>query len=199
MAELFTNEIKYFFIANYLTMNTRELTDVINKKFGTNYKQKQLQSYKKNHNLKSGIISRFSKGSIPKNKGTHSCPAGCKKTWFKSGHQPKNTVPVGTEVMASIGYIKVKVGEPNHWKFKHIMEWEKHNGEIPKGSVIIFLDGNVIHTNIENLKMISRSENAIMNRNKLRTNYSELTRTAVLLAKLMRAKSERIRKYKNRR
>ena len=64
------------------------------------------------------------------------------------------------------------------------MEWEKHNGKVPQGRMIIFKDGNHYNCNIENLICITRAENAIMNHQKLRPDSEEFTETAVALAKL---------------
>lgn len=41
--------------------------------------------------------------------------------------------------------------------------WEMHNGPIPKGHVIRFIDGNNLNCNIENLKLITRKEHAQLN------------------------------------
>lgn len=43
---------------------------------------------------------------------------------------------VGDEVINDFGYVKVKVAEPNVWKFKHRIVWELAHGEIPANSVI---------------------------------------------------------------
>ena len=48
----------------------------------------------------------------------------------------------GTEVMTTDGYLKIKIAEPNVWRFKHIIEWEKYHGEVPEGMLISFKDGD---------------------------------------------------------
>lgn len=93
----------------------------------------------------------------------------------------------------SYGYVKVKIEEPNVWKRKHILEWEKYNREIPKGSYIIFLDNNKMNTDISNLEIVTRSENLILNRKNLRFDDRELTKQAVSLVKL----TDKINKLKN--
>ena len=55
------------------------------------------------------------------------------------------------------GYWKIRVidektGEIN-WLYEHRFIWEKHNGSIPKGCVIKFIDGDRNNLNIENLRL----------------------------------------------
>jgi hypothetical protein len=88
---------------------------------------------------------------------------------------PHNWQPVGTEIMDEDGYIKVKVRNPKTWKFKHRLIWEKANGRIPSGGVIIFADGNRLNTRLDNLLLVSRSELAVMNHLGLISNNGKLT------------------------
>lgn len=99
--------------------------------------------------------------------------------------------PVGAEVMATIGYLKIKVAEPNRWRFKHIMEWEKHNGKVPEGCLISFKDGDHYNCSIENLMCITKSEHSVLNRQRLRSESAELTETGLFLAKLKLKVSQR--------
>ena len=89
--------------------------------------------------------------------------------------------------------MKIKVAEPNKWRFKHILEWEKHNGKVPDGCMISFKDGNHYNCSIENLMCITMTENAILNRQGLRSESAEQTETAVILAKL-KHKIRRVKK-----
>lgn len=68
---------------------------------------------------------------------------------------------------------------------KHILEWEKHNGPVPKGKIVIFLDGNVLNTEIENLMLIERKVHVRMNQLGLRYQDSDSTRTGVYVAELV--------------
>lgn len=43
---------------------------------------------------------------------------------------------------------------------RHRRLWEEHNGPIPKGYVVKFIDGNPMNAEIENLRCISRSQHA---------------------------------------
>ena len=109
--------------------------------------------------------SFFPKGHQPMNKGRKQTEymseeqlAKTKATRFKKGHVPKNHKPVGYERITRDGYIEVKTAEPNVFELKHRLVWIEHNGEIPPGYNIQFKDGNRQNVSIENLYMISRSE-----------------------------------------
>lgn len=75
----------------------------------------------------------------------------CSKTTFKKGHVPANKVELGHERKDKDGYWLVKVAEPNVFKHKHRVLWEKHYGPIPKGLVVSFIDGNPDNVCIGNL------------------------------------------------
>lgn len=70
------------------------------------------------------------------------------------------------------------------WRMKHILEWEKHNGPVPKGKAIIFADGDTTNTDISNLVMVDRSQLAVMNRWNLKGSGRELMETAANTAAL---------------
>ncbi len=82
----------------------------------------------------------------------------CSKTTFKKGHVPANKVGIGHERKDIDGYWLVKVAEPNVFKHKHRVLWEKHYGPIPKGSVVSFIDGNPDNICIENLRIETKIE-----------------------------------------
>ena len=125
------------------------------------------------NNCNRGKGTRFKKGHIPFNKGKKMKIAGrMSETFFKPGHRPQNAVPVGTEVVSSDGYLKVKVAEPNEWKYKHRLVWENENGSIAKGMALIFKDGNRMNCSIENLELLTRSE--LMRRNTIHRYPREL-------------------------
>ena len=43
---------------------------------------------------------------------------------------------------------------------KHRYIWQQHHGEVPKGSMVVFKDGNRKNTDISNLLLITRGLNA---------------------------------------
>ena len=70
-----------------------------------------------------------------------------------------NARPVGSERISK-GYVRVKVAEPDVWRFKHVVVWEKANGEPVDGKLhtVIFLDGNTRNFDPANLYRLTRRE-----------------------------------------
>ena len=125
-------------------------------------------------------FGRFQKGHVPANKGKKMpYNANSARTRFKKGQIPPNTVPVGTEVVDSYGYRKVKVSDGSNkqerWKYAHHQVWEAHHGEIPKGSIVVFKNGDSSDIRIENLECITRAQHAIRNRDKYPEDIHRLT------------------------
>lgn len=182
-----TPEQVKFIYSNYKGKYNKELTDLFNKRFGTNYKISQIKAFKQRNKLDSGITGHFKKGQKSWNKerkGIRYSPA----TEFKKGHKPANRLPIGTERLKRDGYVYVKIqdGKLNkNWKQKHIILWEKHNGPLPKGHVVIFADGDRTNITIENLILVNRSELLTMNRHNLFYDDPELTKTGALIAKVI--------------
>lgn len=188
----YPREIKKYIYSNYKGVGNKEMAERLNKIFGTAYTTKQLNAYYKNHKLNSGLTGRFKKGHVPANKGRKGyCPPGCEKGWFKKGRTPLNHKPVGSERKAVDGYILIKTAEPNVWKPKHKVIWEKEHGSIPKSHVLIFLDGDKENICLENLKLVTKAESLIMNREGLRSEEAEYTKTAALIAKVKAAGYEK--------
>lgn len=188
---VFTEEIKTYISENYKGISNSELADRINKKFGTDMTAQQVNNYKSRKHLNSGLTGRYEKGHIPYNKGKKMSPdvyAKAEPTMFKKGRVSHNIRPVGSERVTVDGYIEVKVANPNKWELKHKLVWEKANGKVPEKHAIIFLDGNSQNVELSNLKLVSRKELLIMNRQKLFGATSELTEAGINIAKLYDAK-----------
>lgn len=137
--------------------------------------------------------TRFKKGQIPWNK--------CIKTGlkpvngFKKGNRPWHTRELYSERLDKDGYTIIKIAEPNKWMRKHRWVWEQKYGEISKGSVIIFADGNKENLNLDNLICVTRNELKILNQCRLMSSVPELTKTGLNIAKI-KAKLYELRKEK---
>lgn len=121
----------------------------------------------------------FPKGHKPMNKGrkqkeymSDAQIEKTKATRFKKGNIPGNHKSVGYERITKDGYIEVKIAEPNKFQQKHRLVWIEHNGNIPPGYNIQFKDGNRQNVSIDNLYMISRSEQ-LKKENSLHARYPE--------------------------
>lgn len=179
----YTQEEKDF-LGVYIPGHTyREIQAAFTDKFGWDITLGQVKGYMANHRINNGLTGRFGKGHIPQNKGKKGqCASGCEKTWFAPGHTPTNHRPIGSERISKDGYVEVKVAEPNKWRLKHRVVWEETHGTVPKGKIIVFRDGDKTNTEINNLMLLSRGQNAVMNHTGLYKYSGELKDTAVMLA-----------------
>lgn len=193
-AGLFTREQKEFVKNNVKGRTNQELADLINETFGLSVTAEQMNSYKANHGLRSGLDFRFKKGHVPANKGKK-YPGQVNHTSFKKGHKPINYRPVGSERVNVDGYVEVKVADPNVWRLKQHVVWEQEYGPIPDGHCLIFLDGNKQNTSLDNLQLISRNQLARMNQMGLIQEDAELTKIGLIIADIHCKIGERKRKH----
>lgn len=171
-----------------------EVTELFNEKYKLGVTPPKIKSLLNRKRIKTGTTGCFRKGFIPWNKGKKGY-IGANKTSFKKGNKPANWKPVGSERIDSNEYTLIKVAEPNKWVFKHRMIYEQKYGEIPKGAVIIFADGNKNNLNIDNLLCVTRDELKVLNKCRLISSVPELTKTGLNVAKL-KIKLAEIRKEK---
>lgn len=209
----YTKQQKQFLIDNNHMKSSQELADMFNQKFGTNITRINIKCFRGNNKLNSGLTGRFEKGHVPENKGKtwdeympKASQEGSKRTCFKKGNKPANAVNVGDEHMRYSGskkddpgyvYVKVCDGKGNkNWMPKQQVIYEKEHGPIPSKHKVIFADGNRFNFDINNLILVSNSEELIMNRNSLRFDDKELTKTGSIIAKVMdktnKVKNERL-------
>lgn len=192
-SEKYPKKVKDFIYKNYVGTGHQAMADMLNQKFGTQYTKADVKSYYSNHKLNSGLTGRFEKNHTPANKGKKGIHTpGSEKGWFKKGSMPKNHKPVGSErIDNKDGYTSVKTAEPNVWKLKHKLIWEEANGPIPPGHVVTFLDGDKTNFNLDNMALISNAEHLQLIRSGLRCSDSELTKTGILITKVIRASKQK--------
>lgn len=179
---------------------SEEIASMTAEHFGIEFSVKQCRAYKKNHDIVSGLDCRFVKGHEPANKGKPMSKEQyekCKATMFKKGDVPANHMEIGEYTHTTDGYLVRKVSETGtqreRFEFVHRAEWEKHNGLIPKGKMVSFLDGDKDNCDISNLVLIDNYENMELNRSKLRFDNPEFTKAGVTVAKLKVATARRKR------
>ena len=190
-----------FLKQNVTGRTLKDLCSMFNKKFELNVSEHSIEQAKVRYGLRSGISGgQFKKGNIPANKGKkwseYMSEEGQKnslKTTFKKGNIPENHRDVGSERITKDGYIEIKVAEPNKWKLKHRLIYENNFGPIPKNHILIFADGNRTNIELDNLILVSRSEELIMNQKKLIFNNGTLTKTGVLISKVIDTTNKRLK------
>lgn len=147
----------------------KELTDLFNEKFKTNYTRNEIAGVcRRKYNLKLKNPTVFTKENHP----------------FKAN--------IGEERIGSGGKICVKVtdynltpGDSSNWKQKSRFVYEKEFGEIPNGSRIIHLNGDVNDFSIDNLYCVNKEVMACLARERWFKKNKEITITAVKCAELM--------------
>lgn len=199
---LFTAEQEEFIRSNVKGIGNEELTDMVNAQFGLNITKKQMKRWKSNHHVSSGLTGRYEKGHVPDNKGKKMSKeqyGKCKGTMFKKGNIPHNHCPIGSERINVSGYTEVKVEEPNKWRPKHQVVWEREYGKIPKQHVIIFADGNKQNFDLDNLVCISRKELIRLNKNQMTLTNKEVTQAYIGIVKLQIAIADKKKRKKEKR
>ena len=187
-----TREEEQFLRDNVKGIPLSELTDRFNKHFALDLSRNSIRARKKRLGLKSGINTCFVKGQQSFNKGLKwddympkESQDRSRQTTFKKGNVSINHRPVGSERVNVDGYVEIKVAEPNKWDLKQRVVYELHNGPIPEGYNIIFLDGNRLNTDISNLMMVSKAEALVMNNKGYFTEDREITETGAMIAKVL--------------
>lgn len=194
----YTDEIIQFIRDNCREFTDKYIAEMINEQWGISVTQSSVKNAKMRYGIKSGVLrGTFVKGQPSWNKGKKVGTKGrMAETQFKKGQTPINHRPVGSERVNVYGYVEIKVAEPNKWNLKHRIIWEKHHGKIPDGHTIILLDGDKQNVELSNLTMISRSQLAILNKNKMLTNDAEINKSSTILADLIHRISSRKRAAK---
>lgn len=192
----YTNEMIEFLKEVTSGKTYKEITEIFNKKFNLNVTAEKIKSLLSRKKICTGTKGcLYKKGSVPWNKGKKGY-MGANRTSFKPGNIPANWKPVGSERIDTEGYTLIKIAEPRKWALKHRIIWEEfHKKKVPRGSVIIFADGDKSNFNIENLICVSRKELRVLNKCSLIKNEAELTKTGLNIAKI-RIKLSELRREK---
>ena len=173
----------------------KEITELFNRRFNLDVTAKKIKSLLSRKKICTGTLGYSKKGSIPWNKGKKGF-TGANRTSFKKGDKPANWGPVGSERVDKDGYTLIKIAEPKKWALKHRVIWEEHyKMKVPKGSVIIFADGDKTNLSVENLICVSRNELRVLNQCRLISSVPELTKTGLNVAKI-KIKLDELRKEK---
>lgn len=172
------------FLSDNRSMPRRKLVEAFNAGFNENKSLKAIASLCKKEGFETGRDGRFKKGDLPFNTGTKGLVKPNSGS-FQKGHDRVERKPIGAErIDVKDGYIIVKTADPNIWRHKHKVVWEKAYGPIEAGEVITFLDGDLLNVSLDNLVKITRKELLWLNQNNYKNTPAELRPTLLALAKL---------------
>lgn len=188
---------------NYPKYPLPELAKAYNTAWPDNPKTKnQLRTFLHNNGINCGRTGHFSAGQKPWNTGTKGVMQP-NRTSFKKGQACATAHPLGHERLSKNGYIEIKIAETNpytghktRYKLKHLHLWEQANGPVPKGHCLRFKDGDITNIQPNNLELITRAENAVLNNLKYNATPAELQPTVRLLTKLHIRKGQRVERAK---
>lgn len=175
---------------HYLSMSAKELTAAFNAKYGQARTDDAIKGLLFREGIRSGRTGRFEKGEAVWNKGKKGY-MGANATSFKKGNLPHNHQPLWTERISKDGYIEMSVPErnpytgfPTRYKHKHVWIWEQAHGKKPKGTAVIFKDGNSRNFDLENLILVTRAELLAMNLHDYKNQPEELKPSLLALARV---------------
>ena len=176
----YTKEEDEWLIRNVPEMSANDLVEEFNKRFPERTKPSLMKHYK--------------------------CVLGLRcnqNVWLKQAAD-KQRYPVGTVKLYKIRGKKrsknekeirdqlfIKLTDDWHWTRLCDYIWECNNGSIPDGHYVIHLDGNLLNNRIDNLELVSSTENAYMMRSGFYFDDPDLTKSGVAYSKLRAAIKER--------
>lgn len=141
----------------------KEIVELINTKYGTNYTFEQIKYLKGKYKIKS------------KNDGR-----------FKKGQNAHNHQEIGYQFIdKKTGYTYIKVKEPNVFVQMQRYVYEKHYGKIPSGYSVIFLNQNKSDFRIENLMLVRTKDKLVCKNKKMFSANPDITQLGLLNAKLI--------------
>ncbi len=195
------------------TLPITEYARAFNDTFARNVAPGNLHALRKRKGWKTGRTGKFEKGQEPANKGVPCAPGtgahhpNAVATRFKKGHGRSGVAvdlwkPIGTERMSKDGYLERKVNDDlplqARWRAVHLVEWEKVNGPIPKGSCLKSRDGDKSNTDPANWMLIERALLPTLNggRHKRLVAYDDAApelRPALLTLAKVKVKAKRLR------
>lgn len=190
-------------------VSSKDLAQMVNERFGTDFSQTMMKQFRQRHGIKSGVTGWYQKGHAPGTKGKtieEICKndpeklARVRATQFKKGHKPENERQVGDIVIVGGYKLRKKRMEGTQWErweFLHRAVWEEANGPIPNDKVVTFKDSDPLNCDLSNLMLVTRRENQQLTRQKLRFDDPDLTEAAVNTVRLKNAISDRKKGLKN--
>jgi len=174
----YTEEEKTYITSNYLTIPVKTMARNLGRSgFG-------VRNFMKNNGLilpveiieKRKAQSQYVKGQSPINKGKKQSEfmsaeaiKRTKKTRFKNGNLPNNTLHDGAITIRKDknGYLYkwIRISKAN-WRMLHVYNWEKINGPVPEGHILVFKNDDRMNCDPDNVRLITNAEHIAETRNK---------------------------------
>ena len=187
--------------AHRAEMTIGPLTDAFNAAHGTDLQPHSVANALQRYGIASPRTGRFDPGVTPWNSGLKGYQAGgrSRETQFKPGLTVWHQMPVWSYRQDTDGYwfFKFRQEAPAGWSRRdwvavHRLNWEAAHGPLAAGQVVIMLDTDPSHCDLDNLAMLTRRELVYFNN----LNHSvpperELRRALVARVKLLAAAHRR--------
>lgn len=143
------------------------LTAAFNTRFGTRYQPDAIAQALKKHGITSPRSGRFTPGITPWNAGMKGFQPGgrARETQFQPGNIIWHQMPVWSYRQDTDGYWYFKVRQESppgcsrrDWLAIHRLNWEAAHGPLAAGQVVIMLDTDPSHCELDNLACLTRRE-----------------------------------------
>lgn len=183
----------------YPHYTNKEIAEMLKEEYGIIVRPASLRNlhHKYKYDDKLVNVGCFKKGQECWNKGVPMREETKKKlehTWFKNGHTPANTRPIGSMRENADGYVVIKTKETGRWPLYQRYVYEQaHNVKLDKDDMVLFADGNNRNFDVDNLVRVTREELLELNRRGLISKDQNITKAGVGLAKLIAKIRERTR------
>lgn len=136
----------------------------------------------------------FQKGIIPHNKGKKMSSDVYKKvskTFYKKGNEPHNTKYDGClsyrKESDTLNYWYIRLSKSKWVLLQRYVYEQYYNVKLKSNQIVRFKDGNTSNLSIENLELISRTKNLLLNNPKTSYMTPELMEVIETLNKLKKA------------
>lgn len=148
------------------------LTAAFNARFGTHQQPSALANAMNKHGIASPRTGRFQPGLTPWNSGMSGFQAGgrARETQFQRGNLVWHQMPVWSYRQETDGYWYFKFRQEaqpglsrRDWLAVHRLNWEAAHGPLAAGQVVIMLDTDPSHCELDNLAMLTRRELVFFN------------------------------------
>ena len=168
-------------------------------------KSAEFMKREKRRVAKAGESHRFAKGLIPWNTATVGVCGqhpNSRKTQFKKGNLPKNTLTDGAVTIRTDKrgvrqeFIRIGLGK---WVPLARYNYEKFVGPIPKGYVVRFRDGDTMNCDPSNLECVSQRLNMLINsKYKYTRDQAEVKEACCIINDIIKGKSNGHEKHNGR-